>query len=241
MDLAADIGNTKAKLRYFDNQGSIIFSYDFPVSALNNFSFSELPVPEKLIVSDVSGNAGQFCSFRSQQGVQVIKMSHHLNFPVKICYKTPETLGQDRIAAICGAATLYEGYAIMVIDAGTAITYDYLDENLNYLGGNISPGIDLRFKSLNQHTSLLPLLSKEDSYKPTGTTTSEAITAGVLNGVFYEIENYIKLWSNKSERHIVIVTGGDASFLVNSIKSSIFVNLNLVPIGLKRILDLNAE
>lgn len=241
MDLTVDIGNSKAKLRYLDTLGNIVFSYDFLISELGELNPDSFPVPQKAIISDVSGKASKLTSYLKNHGVKILMMGYHLNFPVKICYKTPETLGHDRIAAVCGAVTQYPGLSILVIDAGTAITYDFVDENLNYIGGNISPGIDLRFKSLHEHTSQLPLLDKTYLYSETGTNTTEAITAGVLNGIMYEMENYIQMWRNKSQRHIVILTGGDASFLVNSIKSSTFVNLNLIPIGLKRILDLNAE
>ncbi len=239
MDLTVDIGNQYTKLRCFAEGYNIACSADysnpFPIGKLSDFSHAG-----RAIISDVGGKGAEIIRFLKESGVKTISMSHKLALPLSLAYKTPETLGVDRIAAAVGAGVLFPDYAMLVIDAGTAITFDFVEPNGVFAGGNISPGIAMRLKSLHHFTANLPLVSINNSVPEIGSTTYEAIAAGVRNSVLFEIEEYISRWCNISRQHKVIVTGGDADFLVNSIKSSIFVNSNLVAIGLKRILELNA-
>ncbi|HOY39037.1 MAG: type III pantothenate kinase [Bacteroidales bacterium] len=241
MDLVADIGNTKTKLRYFNNHGAIVSSVDISAGEEIKLKNSGFIVPDRAIICDVAARSAALSGLLRSKGVIPIMMSAELCTPLSIQYKTPATLGGDRIAAAVGANFLYPAKNILIIDAGTAITYDYVDKNAAYLGGNISPGLILRYKSLSNYTGKLPLMAPVETWQETGTSTAEAIVSGVQNGILYEIENYIRDWYNKTVDSMVILTGGDISYFVNSIKSPIFVNFELVPIGLKRILDLNAE
>jgi type III pantothenate kinase len=156
--------------------------------------------------------------------------------PVKNLYDTPETLGCDRLAAAVGASALFPGTDCMVVDCGTAITIDFISAGGEFLGGNITPGMQARFLALHTSTGRLPLGQVADLRQETGTTTSSGIAAGVLLGIRYEIERYIE----QRNPSTVILTGGDAHFFAKHIKSSIFVVSNLVLIGLNKVIDYNA-
>jgi type III pantothenate kinase len=155
-------------------------------------------------------------------------------------YETIQTLGNDRIGAVAGAQFLYPKENILIIDAGTAITYDILIGN-EYLGGNISAGLNMRLKALHHFTSSLPLVELEDEIEFWGNNTGAAILSGVVNGIIFEIEGYIEYFKKRGEKNITIITGGDANYLVKKIKQPIFAVPNLVLIGLNRILEYNEE
>ncbi len=138
-----------------------------------------------------------------------------------------------------GANYLYPGKNVLVVDAGTAITYDFIDENGEYAGGNISPGIEMRFKALNRFTGRLPLVRQKNPDKLVGQTTEEAILAGVMQGVVFEVEGTIRAFKENYKNLIVIITGGDAIFFDNKLKNYFFVHFNLIAIGLNRILEYN--
>ena len=170
-----------------------------------------------------------------------LRMSARLRMPFEIAYKTPDTLGADRLAAVAEAWCSHPGNDILVIDAGTAITYDLVTADGIYRGGNISPGIDMRLKALNHFTGKLPLVSREGERHTIGYTTETAIREGVLQGVSYEIEGYIRTYKNKYPHLLVFLTGGGAKFLDNQTKSRTFADSLLVLKGLNRILTLNDE
>lgn len=160
--------------------------------------------------------------------------------PIKIGYKTPQTLGRDRIAGVVGATVQAPGCTVAVIDAGTAITYDLLDNN-TFRGGNISPGIRVRLNSLHDYTSRLPLVSSEGDCPQIGYDTETAIRAGVIWGVVYEIEQYMDCWKAIYPDILFFLTGGDAFLLSTKLKRAIFADKNLVLKGLNRILCYNVE
>jgi type III pantothenate kinase len=170
-----------------------------------------------------------------------IELDHSTPIPLENSYRTPETLGYDRIAAAVGAYTIYPGKNVLVIDAGTAITYDIVTSEGTFVGGNISPGLDIRFKSLNKYTNRLPQLERPGE-KPglLGSSTSEAIQSGIVNGLLFEVDGFIEAFKGKYAKLQVVLTGGDAKYFEGKLKSSIFVDLNLNLIGLNRILEHNA-
>lgn len=158
-------------------------------------------------------------------------------FPIKNAYATPETLGTDRIVAVIGAQQLVHGGAVLVIDAGTAITYDYADEEGTYHGGGIGPGMGMRFQALHEFTARLPLLEKKEEIPLIGKSTSESIRSGVINGMTAEIDGIISRYedSQKGKLH-VILTGGDASFFEKRLKNINFASSNLIHLGIYHIL-----
>ena len=128
-----------------------------------------------------------------------------------------------------------------MIDAGTAITYDLVSEKNQFIGGNISPGLEMRFKALNHFTGKLPLVSYSDVFQPIGKNTIDAIRSGVQNGILYEIEQCIDAFNRNYQNLRIIMTGGDSNFFDKKLNYSIFVHFNLTLIGLNRILEHNAK
>ena len=161
--------------------------------------------------------------------------------PVKIGYKTPETLGKDRIAAAVAAWGIFPGNDLLVIDAGTAITMDLVTKEGVFAGGAIAPGIDMRFAALHTFTGKLPLIKKAEISFLTGTTTHDSILSGVINGVAREIDGIIDEYKLNYHKIVVVLGGGDSFFLLKRLKNSIFALPNPVLSGLNIILDYNIE
>jgi len=242
MNLIIDLGNTFAKYYVYDdsilidnqiiehlNSNEIISKALFAI--INNKNFESI-----IISSDVDYNQ-KFTDGLKLFFKNVVILNKLTSFPIKILYKTPQTLGNDRKAAVIGASVLFPNTNILIIDAGTAITYDILTENNEFLGGNISPGLETRFKSLNHYTKKLPLLSSQNMEKFYGESTEEAITLGVQNGLIYEIQGYIDEFNAKFNNNKIILTGGNCLFLEKIIKRTVLSIPDLIPIGLNKILE----
>jgi type III pantothenate kinase len=240
MNLVFDIGNTSTKLGIYDRDEKIA------VFRTKEMSCEELQSrfsgfhPERAIISSVKVLPEFIIDLLKTNIPEVHILSHNLPLPFTIDYDTPETLGSDRIAAAAGAHLRFPGSDILIIDAGTAITFDFLSGN-EYKGGNISPGISMRFMALNKFTGKLPLIKKTDEYNSPGKSTREAIIAGVLTGINYEINEYIRTFEVISEDLKVIVTGGDGNFLRRKIYFKHYYMPDLVIDGLNNILKFNAK
>lgn len=159
-------------------------------------------------------------------------------YPIKNGYQTTETLGNDRLAAVVAAATLFPAIPILVIDAGSCITYDLLTEE-GYQGGSISPGLKMRLQALNQHTHRLPLVALGEKVPLIGKTTQQSIQSGVLNGVLAEVDGIIDRYKTNYSLLKVVFTGGDFLLFDKGLKNSIFADPDLVLKGLNEILDYN--
>lgn len=168
-------------------------------------------------------------------------LDEKVRLPIAVRYQTPETLGRDRIAVAVGANFSQPQKDILVIDAGTAITFEVIEAAGIYLGGNISPGMTTRLHALNRFTKRLPLVSQKEDVPLLGTSTETAILAGVVNGIVYEMDGYIDELKNKYPGLYVFLTGGHASYFKKRLKNAIFADKNLVLIGLNRILEYNVE
>ena len=242
MNLVIDIGNSRTKFSVF-NRGEILITV--PVEEFKpeniNVLLNEYPELEKVILSSVKSYPELLKTALKNNFKKFIELNSKIPLPVQNLYHSKETLGNDRIAAIAGAYDLYPDSNTLVIDAGTAITYDFIDEKNQYLGGNISPGIRMRYKALNSFTNKLPLLEPSDFNKLYGRTTEEAIIAGVQNGVIFEVDKTIDFFKEFYSNLKVIITGGDAKFFDKKLKNSFFVHFNLVALGLNCILEYNGE
>lgn len=244
MNLIVDIGNTNLKYFVFSNDNSV-FSETINISVAEKtneklwLSVQQKFGIKKAVISSVVGYNNIPVNEISNTFEKVIHLGSNTKIPVTNLYKTPETLGQDRIAGVVAANFLYPGKNIMVIDAGTAITYDIITCKAEYLGGNISPGLEMRFKALNSFTKNLPLLSKKDTEKFIGNSTDEAIILGVQNGLIFEIQSYIDEFIKLYQNTVIIFTGGDTFFFDKKLKRTIFAIPNLLSIGLNRILEYN--
>ena len=174
------------------------------------------------------------------RGLRVLVMSPSTPVPIGNAYLTPDTLGVDRLAAAVGAVALTGSGNCLIVDFGTAITVDLVTDGV-FCGGNISPGVGMRFRALHDYTSRLPECSPAEVASALGSSTREAIEQGVMQGVMYEIEGHIARLTEKIKDLSVIFTGGDAKYFVKRIKNTIFANRELVICGLNRILEYNAK
>jgi type III pantothenate kinase len=170
-----------------------------------------------------------------------LEVNNQTPMPMKIKYRTPETLGLDRLAAAIGAREIFPDRDLLVIDAGTAITFDLIEREGTFLGGNISPGLKTRFRALHEFTQKLPLAEETDQLILIGQSTEEAISAGVVNGMVFEIDGMIDEVKKKYPEIQPVLTGGDARFFERRLKSHIFVKFEITLIGLNRILEYNVE
>lgn len=242
MNLIIDIGNTLTKVAVIKDD-SIISTEKVDELGINEVwdTIQKSPTINKAIISSVKDHNESLVSFIGKQINLLITLNSQTPLPLEILYKSKDTLGNDRIAAAIGANNIYPSQNVLIIDAGSAITIDFVNDQNQYVGGIISPGMQMRFQALNQYTAHLPLLSTSDTEVLEGKTTHEAITSGVQNGIIFEVEGYIARYLEKYPDLKVVITGGDAFFFDKKLKNSIFVNLNLVTIGLNRILEYNAK
>jgi len=243
MNLVIDLGNTYAKIAVCDGAEIIESAISEKISNREIAYFiSSYDMLQGAIISSVVNHSRELIDYLDASFDTFLELTNSTPLPLINHYKTPETLGYDRIAAVTGAHTILPGKNVLVIDAGTAITFDVVTAEGAYMGGNISPGLNMRFRALHKFTNRLPHLSAEDAeVKQLGTTTNEAIISGVINGLTYEIEGYISSISREYKDLQVVLTGGDANSFDKSLKNSIFVVAHLNLIGLNRILDYNAE
>jgi len=241
VNLVIDRGNTQIKFGVFD-QGRLIH-FDSALF-LDKRKLTEMVQTYKItraILSSVVAEKHDALLENLQASISyVMELTHASKLPFSWSYQSKSTIGKDRLAAVAGGIALYPQTDLLVIDAGTAITYEVVTANQNYLGGNISPGLQMRFKALHQFTSKLPLLLPQEPTPSVGNATDEAIRAGVQFGMVYEIEGLIQHLSDTYPTLKTVITGGDAEFFARKLKNPIFVHPNLVLIGLNRILENNA-
>ena len=242
MLLAIDVGNTQIKGAVFEQntllQKEIIVFPDWKKSLrkiLKNF-----PNIKNLVVSSVGKlDKDDFLEFNSEIKIEFI--SKKSKFPFQNLYASPETLGIDRMILASGAVLQFPNKNRLVIDAGTCITYDFIDENNNYYGGAISPGIRLRYESLHNYTAKLPLLTKQIPERLIGDSTEQSIHSGIINGVAMEIDGFINSNLNIYDNFIIILTGGDADFLAERLKNTIFANSNFLLESLNQTFQYNQQ
>ena len=201
----------------------------------------EHPQLNKIILSSVKAVEPEITGYLSGNFEFFLELDHLTRLPIENIYETPETLGKDRLAAAIGANELFQDQNLLIIDAGTAITYDLVSKKNQFVGGNISPGLEMRFKALNHFTDKLPLISYSDEFQTIGTNTTDAIRAGVQNGILFEMAQTMELFNRNYQNLHIIMTGGDSNFFDKKLNYSIFVHFNLTLIGLNRILEYNAK
>ena len=242
MLLTIDVGNTRIKAAVFE-QNTLLEVFIFTKEELLNqidFILNRFQKIKKLVVAAV-GNIEKELFLSLKDKVEIEFITHESKFPFTNLYKTPTTLGIDRMVLATGAVIQFPNQNRLVIDAGTCITYDFIDENDNYLGGAISPGIRLRYESLHQQTAKLPSLFKTNPDSFIGNSTSESIHSGVINGVTLEIDGFIELYKVQYAKFIIILTGGDAEFLAMRLKNTIFANSNFLLESLNQTFQYNQK
>ena len=237
MNLVIDRGNTFIKVAFFEG-----------ADLREKFQLSDAPELKNLlkgktiqhcIVSSVSHPPDEIFSWINAPGKK-ISLHVDLPLPIKVIYRTPKTLGVDRIAGVCGAQEIFPNRDCLVIDTGTCINYEFLDAQGKYHGGSIAPGVQMRFEAMHTFTARLPLVSAVQDAALIGATTETCMQSGVMNGVIAEMDGIIQKYRNLYPMLGTILCGGDAHFFENKLKDSIFVAPDLVLRGLNRILLHNA-
>jgi type III pantothenate kinase len=246
MKLVIDIGNTRTKIALFkrNNLLDIRIFDDITVDQLekiitefNSNLIEHAPIKHSIISS--VRNYPEEMKAMLYKRFNFFELGPDLPLPIKLKYKTPLTLGNDRIANAVAGAILFPGQNVLAIDAGTCITYDFINKYKEYLGGSISPGFTMRYKALHTFTSKLPLVTRIDKADLIGASTESSITSGVMNGVFAEVDGIIEIYKKRYHDLRTILTGGDANYFDKNLKNNIFANSNLVLEGLNIILDYN--
>ncbi|MGB2231388.1 MAG: type III pantothenate kinase [Flavobacteriaceae bacterium] len=242
MNLVLDVGNSYLKMAVFDNNK--LHQRELLKASINLASFlktiKSMPDIINVIVSSVSELNVDIYSYLNDN-YKLIELNNQLKFPFENCYHTPNTLGVDRLALAAAASFYYPNKNVLIIDAGTCITYDLINASNQYLGGGISPGIAMRYKSLNYFTSRLPLLDSKNDSELIGTDTNKSIESGVINGVISEIDGIISQYMTEFDDLTVVLTGGDSEFLSMQLKNSIFANSNFLLEGLNYLLQFNLD
>ncbi|MFM2213694.1 MAG: Type pantothenate kinase [Bacteroidota bacterium] len=242
MLLAIDIGNTRIKAAVFE-ASTLLEVLVFDKEELQQKALFILVTYSKIntvVVASVGNTAHSDFNFLKNK-VALHFISRESKFPFKNLYATPHTLGMDRMILASGATLQFPNQNRLIIDAGTCITYDFVDDKNNYLGGSISPGIRLRYEALHQFTAKLPLLSKSLPDNLIGNSTSESIHSGVILGTILEIDGFIEEYKSQYAKFIIILTGGDAEFLAKRLKNTIFAHSNFLLESLNQTFQYNQK
>ncbi|MFO7862563.1 MAG: type III pantothenate kinase [Salinivirgaceae bacterium] len=240
MNLIVDSGNTRIKVYLANNQS---------LSPIGLFLTDEVEKMDALIrktdfdhsiLCNVGDANYSWIKLMKERSRYFENLGSTTKLPIKSAYESKETLGADRLAAVVGSEELFPNGNNLVIDAGTAITFDFISKG-TYLGGSISPGMRLRFESLHRYTHRLPLLKYTSDYQYPGLTTRDSVISGVVEGVVNEIFGTINVYAKEYSALNVVITGGDADIFAGKIKNGIFAEPNLIAKGLNRILTYNVE
>lgn len=242
MNLVIDVGNTLIKTAIF-SKGILKSKKTFQKEDfINELRVVETDFPEikNIIVASVGKLKTEDIQYLDQKK-GFLSLNQETPVPFKNNYGSPHTLGVDRIALASAAAANFPGQNVLIVDFGTCITYDMMTDHGAYLGGAISPGVLMRYKALNNYTAKLPLLDPAQPGHFIGNNTAESMHSGVLNGIRFEVDGFIDSYKEKFSDLTVILTGGDAHFLRDSLKNHIFANPNFLLEGLNYILDYNTN
>ncbi len=240
MKLVLDFGNTLQKIAIFEgNQMLEMHAYKKITLKKIQEIISHYPI-KSAILSSVIDHPSEIKTFLNKN-FNFIEFTENTLIPIINKYETPQTLGKDRLAAAVAGNNLFPNQNVLIIIAGTCITYEFVNKKAEYLGGAISPGISIRFKALHTFTGKLPLVEKKLKASIIGNTTENSILSGVINGVFSEAKGITHEYTDKYKDLKIILSGGDMKYFDKILKNSIFAISNIVLIGLNIILDFNAK
>lgn len=244
MNLCIDQGNSRTKVALFRADGTIAkhFLYKHFASAEVEQLF-QLYTIEDSIISSVVNIEPAVVNALQKHSQHFVLFDHNTPLPIRNNYGTPATLGQDRMAAAVGANAIFPNENVLIIDAGSAITYDFVSEDGCFLGGNIAPGIKMRFTILHRMTKKLPLVeAEENEMLPLfGRNTRDAIAAGVIRGVVFEVKGYMRDLQEQIPHFKTIITGGNAPFVLHGLQADVQWERHLVLKGLNQILQFNTR
>ena len=240
MELILDIGNTRIKYATFskgllDNKG---YCSDNELKALLNYFSGQVT---SVLVSTVKPLENELEELLKKLPIKVHYLSSKLKMPFINKYNTPQTIGADRLALAAGGFLSFPNRNVLIIDIGTCITFDIISKEGVYLGGNISPGLKMRLKSLHKFTGKLPLVELNIPTDLIGTTTEQSILSGVVNGVLMELDGIIDAYKLRYPQVKTILTGGDVAFFDKKLKNSIFADADILLKGMHFILEHNSH
>ena len=242
MNLILDIGNSYAKVAVY-SKGKLLKK---SITLSKNMLDEALQILDRYhsihngIISSV-GALNKSDINHLKKRIKLIQLSAKTKVPFKNNYSTPKTLGVDRIALVSASAVQFPDKNVLIIDAGSCITFDFINHKNEYLGGAISPGLQMRYRALHTFTAKLPLLDAQGPRQLVGRSTNQSIHSGVVNGVLNEIDGIINDYKQQYPDLTVILTGGDTKFLAKRLKNSIFANSNFLLEGLNHILEFNRD
>lgn len=242
MNLCIDQGNSRTKVALFETDGTMVKSFIYKSFSAVDIErlFSLYPVQDS-IISSVVHLEPSVVNTLHRLSKRFVLFDHSTPVPVSNDYETPVSLGLDRLAAAVGASYLCPNENLLIVDAGSAITYDYVSQEGHYLGGNIAPGIKMRLTSLHQMTKLLPMVEVEENMLMPlfGRNTHDAIVSGVIRGIGFEVKGYMRTLDERVKHYQVILTGGNAGYIQRNVNAPMRQEKHLVLIGLNRILEYN--
>jgi type III pantothenate kinase len=222
LNLVIDIGNTFTKVAVFENNGLLkVEQYQQPGEKDIESFLSDHKI-DGVIIASVKTDKQPWQTLLESK-FAVIYFNSSISAGINNQYRSPKTLGADRLAAVIGANYLFPGTNNIVISGGTCITYDFVDAYANYFGGSISPGLNMRYKAVNHYTAALPLIEADKNFSSVyGDDTVSAIKSGVQNGIKYELEGFINEYIKTQKGYNIILSGGDSIFFDTLLKNSIF-------------------
>ena len=241
MRLCIDWGNTRIKAAIFQDE-KIVKDYNFSEDeALTRIvDLMETYKPEAAILSAVANYPPELKMLLQEQ-TKLIILNSNTSLPIMNAYHSPDSLGADRLALAVAANNLYPEYDNLVISLGTAITYNFLPKNRAFRGGNITPGMDMRFKSLKEFTANLPLVKQEGDLVLLGYDTETSIRSGVMMGIAAEMDGMINFYKEQYPNLHTTLTGGNAPLFADKIKNKITSDAKLLLKGLNVILKHNVR
>lgn len=240
MNLIIDVGNTAVKLAVYSKNKLIrklVVSHEKASMEAISLTQKYKSINHAIISSVGKFNDSHFLDGHNE--IKIIELNHKTKLPFINQYKTPKTLGVDRLALVSAALRNYPKKNVLVIDAGTCITFDFISAQKEYKGGAISPGLNMRYEAMHNFTSNLPLLKLQEPKHHIGHNTNSSMHSGIVNGVIYEIDGAIEEYRSNYKDLTVILTGGDTKFLSKRLKNTIFANSNFLLEGLNYILEFN--
>lgn len=236
MNLVVDVGNTRTKYAFFEEKELVEAKYDVDRLSEDIGKWKKKKGTIDLFLSGSGELPEDTRLFLKKLADSFVEASPWMRVPLEIGYATPDTLGFDRIAICVGARSLFPGHPLLVIDSGTAITFNFVDAGGVFRGGNISPGLEMRFRSLHQFTARLPYIVPAEEFGGIGKTTEEAIRNGVMDGMLFEVEKYIERFMLENKDARIVITGGNGHFLERKLKLKVNFCKYLGFIGLNEIL-----
>lgn len=241
MNLTIDIGNSRTKLALFEGDTLVLRQLWIEWTIEDLLQLVTNHKVQNVILCSVGRQleAAELTRLESQS--RLVQLDADTPLPIRNAYKTPQTLGKDRLAAVVGAYAIFPGENCLVVDAGSCITYEFLSADGVYLGGNIAPGVKMRLRAMHEFTVRLPEVELNGIQEWIGDATSSAMNNGALLGTALEIEGYSQKWATVERHSKTILTGGDAALLLQNLSIRAIHEPDLVFIGLNKILKHNVE